>query len=508
MARKCGVNKPCGMSQGIYNPFFQNGAYWYGQGGSEPSPYDLTIQEIKDLLGSKLVALYDVKDGNITVNSSNDITQISDLSDNGYHLVVETNGPKWNELDTVYFVSGSQERVRNNSIIPAVQSNNVGIFGNWQAVTSDTFMNIFSQAGGTAFMGVRNQGATFIWGGTGSTGTTNRNAGNNNQPVVYGLQVNNDVDINTLVGTTVQTHVDTTTSVPKDIATLSALFLGSTGLASPTYYTFFMRTLIITNGLVSTTDLSTLGQLIADLTAPKETIFVAELGQSNIEGRDGDTTNGKYPFQIGKGREWNGTADIEIKTTRGNATGGSHANYFCSKFYELTGKVSIMCESATGGTGLTPTASTPNWSGSSTLRSGAETKINSGLANYGKAAPNFALWAQGETDAELMDSNGAYTKAIVKLAMQDVIDWWQTTYPGVPFIISELGIRNTGETTGWTNMRAIQNEIVAENAGVYIGFSNAKNFLAEGKMIDVFHYNYVGYREMGEALATFAASVL
>src|SRR5688500_17220845 len=35
MARNCGPNKNgiCGMSQGIYNPFFQNGAPWYGDGG-------------------------------------------------------------------------------------------------------------------------------------------------------------------------------------------------------------------------------------------------------------------------------------------------------------------------------------------------------------------------------------------------------------------------------------------------------------------------------------------
>lgn len=42
MARRCGVNKPCGMSQGIYNPFFQNGAYWYGAGGSIITPVVFT----------------------------------------------------------------------------------------------------------------------------------------------------------------------------------------------------------------------------------------------------------------------------------------------------------------------------------------------------------------------------------------------------------------------------------------------------------------------------------
>lgn len=33
MARRCSNRTHCGMSQGLYNPFFQNGAYWYGAGG-------------------------------------------------------------------------------------------------------------------------------------------------------------------------------------------------------------------------------------------------------------------------------------------------------------------------------------------------------------------------------------------------------------------------------------------------------------------------------------------
>src|SRR6187455_1452637 len=43
MAKRCGPNRTrCGMSQGLYNPFFQNGAQWYGSGGSndviDPNP--------------------------------------------------------------------------------------------------------------------------------------------------------------------------------------------------------------------------------------------------------------------------------------------------------------------------------------------------------------------------------------------------------------------------------------------------------------------------------------
>lgn len=235
---------------------------------------------------------------------------------------------------------------------------------------------------------------------------------------------------------------------------------------------------------------------------------VAELGQSNMEGRDGDTGNGAYPFTSSNGVYWNGSIGVDISTDRGGATDGSHANYFAEEYYSLTGRKAVMVEASQGGTGLTSTASATNWSSGSTLRSSAETLINGALTAYNKALPKAALWCQGERDAQEMDSNGSYTKPIVKAAMQDVIDWWQTTYPGVPFIISELGDTNTGANTqGWQDMRDIQNEMVTENTGVYIGFDNAKNFYDESKMSDSLHYNYTGYQEMGEALATYLANL-
>jgi hypothetical protein len=40
MAKRCGPNRPCGMSQGIFNPFFQGGAQWFGSGGVSYSPAD------------------------------------------------------------------------------------------------------------------------------------------------------------------------------------------------------------------------------------------------------------------------------------------------------------------------------------------------------------------------------------------------------------------------------------------------------------------------------------
>lgn len=231
---------------------------------------------------------------------------------------------------------------------------------------------------------------------------------------------------------------------------------------------------------------------------------VLEMGQSNIEGRDGDTTNPLYPFTSNNGFYFNGTDKVSINTLRGDAQGGSHANYFAEKYYELTNNKSILLEEARGGAGLTPTSQlNHNWSGTSSLRTNAINKANDYLA-YSSFSIKYILWCQGERDAQEMDNNGSYTKAIVKTAMQDVIDWASLNFPNVPFIISETGdLDPATNTQGWQDMRAVQNEIADENENVYIGFSGAKDFPAEGKMSDNVHYDFNGYKEMGEAFAQF-----
>ena len=239
---------------------------------------------------------------------------------------------------------------------------------------------------------------------------------------------------------------------------------------------------------------------------------IAELGQSNMEGRDGDTNNPNYPFISSTGYYWNeSTGTVEyIRTDRGGAISGSHANYFCEKYYTLRGIRALMVECSAGGTGLTPTSkpNPDNWSSSGELRQQTLTKINTVLSTVGNTEPKACLWCQGERDAITIDSNVNYTPEMVYLAMKDVIDWWFANYPNSPFIISELGDVSSGaDSFGWQAMRTIQNQLATEYSMVHIGFNNAKTFGNAGKMIDQYHYNYVGYKEMGESLATLAASL-
>ena len=469
------------------------------------------IDMYRALLGSRLVARYDAKSAGVVVDANGMVQQLTDLSGNGHHLVQNTaaNRPVWDFENRISFTAASQQYLINTSIISAIQNNTVGVYGIFQSTSSDVFLVNFCDPAGTAFFGLRNS-TTLLWGGTGNNGNSGIAMNRDNLQQVIGMQVTRNTDLQVMEDLTITTVADATIATPTDYPTVSNFSIGARILATPAYLNLFMESLVITAGALTTAELQTLATYITGAQRSYNKILVVELGQSNMEGRDGDLTHPRYPFQTNTGLEFNGSTEVFIKTTRAGAAAqrGSHANYFCEKYFSLTGKQPVMIECATGSTGLTSTATTPNWSSGSTLRSGAEASISAALSFYSRTKPDFALWCQGESDAEEMNVNAAYTKAIVKTAMQDVINWWKTTYPGVPFIISELGVYNTGHDAAWNTMRDIQNEIVAENPGVaYMGYQGAKNFLTDSTgMFDIFHYNFAGYKKMGEALATYIAT--
>lgn len=242
----------------------------------------------------------------------------------------------------------------------------------------------------------------------------------------------------------------------------------------------------------------------------EEISIVVELGQSNMEGRDGDNSNPAYPFTSTNGYYFDGTSQFPIATNRGGAVGGSQSNYFCEEYYSLTNKKAVILELSKGGSAMSVVSDSGNgnWSDTGNLRPFVEERINKALNYYSKTEPNYALWCLGERDAQELDNNPSYTKTLAKTALQNIINWWFSLYPNTPFIISLIGdIAPYNNTQGWNDVRAIQTEIAAENANVYIGFSNAINFGSQGKMkSDGLHYNYLGLKEMGEALANFIKS--
>ena len=301
-------------------------------------------------------------------------------------------------------------------------------------------------------------GANRIFGGRSGTGAKEINIGNNGSGTLlarfnggsHAMNFSNQTDINGhfLID---RNGVDQTNYL-NSVATNTGLSLGTSALSDKLQHFLGLNNNGVANAigtggieyLMFGGSFRSVQSDVYDLmqTAGAVNDIVVEMGQSNMEGRDGDTTNGDYPFESANGYYYDGSSQSNITTTRGNAVNGSHANYFCEKYFALTGKKAVMIEVANGGAGLTSTAqSNPNnWSSTGSLRSTVETRVNAALTFYGKTAPKYALWCQGERDAQEIDSNSSYTKALSKTGMQNVIDWWQTTYPNVPFIISELGV--------------------------------------------------------------------
>lgn len=247
----------------------------------------------------------------------------------------------------------------------------------------------------------------------------------------------------------------------------------------------------------------TSGDTADNTTADGKQLFV-ELGQSNMEGQDGDLSNPDYPFPVTNGYEWDGTDLIALTTLRGDANRGSPANYFAERYKIInSGKKPVMSESARSGSGLGADSGTShNWGPTAELRGLAETKTADALTELGLISPRAALWCQGERDAQQIDDVVSYTKDDAKTAMIAVIDWWFGLYPNCPFLISVTGDTQAGDNTqGWQDLRDVQRQMADLYDLVYIAFDGAKDFPGEGKMYNHLHYNYEGLKDMGEAFA-------
>ena len=230
--------------------------------------------------------------------------------------------------------------------------------------------------------------------------------------------------------------------------------------------------------------------------------IIVELGQSNMEGRDGDVKNVDYPFTSNNGFYFDGENEYLISTVRGGAKKGSQSNYFAEKFFQLSGSKAIMLESSKGGSGLT-VVSKPNpnnWSSSGNLRKDSEELIRLACDFYNEESPAAAIWCQGERDAFEMCSNDNYDYEKVSNGLQDVIDWWHNLYPKAPFIIYQTAQSKDPDVKKcFQKMIEIENKMVKKNDFVYMGFVQPDNFEDRFLLNDGLHWNYEGLKLAGES---------
>lgn len=167
--------------------------------------------------------------------------------------------------------------------------------------------------------------------------------------------------------------------------------------------------------------------------------------------------------------------------------------------------VPVIVLRASSGVSVTTNTAT-NWSSSGTLRGLLETDLDAAVTHFNKSDVDGMIWLQGEADAGLIDA-ATITRAQFKTALQDVIDWWQLNYPAAPFYFVRTGMdTNAGDTQGFQDVRAVQQEIVDENENVFMAYTGTINFPGLSLMQDNVHYSQAGQNVVGEAVADFILS--
>lgn len=237
-------------------------------------------------------------------------------------------------------------------------------------------------------------------------------------------------------------------------------------------------------------------------------------GQSNAVGR-GNAAESPSVLS-GVGVEYVNATDTIIDPlddpVQGNndaADTGSAWPAFLNEYNNLSGRNIAIVGAARGGSAQNADADegSGNWDSSGSLQDDAVMAINNAISKLeGEGYDvNFrgVLWHQGDRDAQEIDAGGI-AKSDYKTAFENMITSFRDdlNMPNMPFWVFELGQLDSGDTSGFQDVRDAQNEVALSDVNTSIVSDIQKNFPSENKMSDEIHYDQTGYNEMGEQGAT------
>ena len=240
-------------------------------------------------------------------------------------------------------------------------------------------------------------------------------------------------------------------------------------------------------------------------------------GQSNSVGWSSDPENADTPVN-GLGYEYvepNGL--IPIGTTQiGRLQGGSQAAWV-KGWTDGGGAPCIVVNVGENGSSILPDAAqsggTWNLSDVSSHYPSAKAKIDAAAA-FASASGfdvvnTHVVWIQGEQDAVAF--NGTTVNAAAYQAELELIMAQFLADGADQFFVSELGMHaqvGYAKEPDWAEVRTAQNDAAANVQDAYMVFTGAKDFVADGKMVDDLHYTQAGYNDIGILGAAAALSAI
>jgi hypothetical protein len=238
------------------------------------------------------------------------------------------------------------------------------------------------------------------------------------------------------------------------------------------------------------------------LKVPEIDAFIVA-GQSNAKGQGLTASNvdsGSYAY------DFSSKTIKKLKDPVGGATIGSAWPKFCADYTTSTLRKVIIIETAVNGSAQAAGASSDNWDTTGILYTQMLDKTNSRIERLNRDGVAVILrgilWVQGERDADQIDG-AVINKATYKTALEGMITRLQSDFSGIKLYISQTGTKNTGDTSGFSDIRAAQSEVATASDFADLAFSGAVNFEASGKMADLFHYTTGGYEDVGAGMASY-----
>lgn len=227
-------------------------------------------------------------------------------------------------------------------------------------------------------------------------------------------------------------------------------------------------------------------------------------GQSNMAGRG---TAGLSPATTpGMAYEWvSGTGLIQLAdptaSTGYESQTGCLLPAFANAFTVVSGRPAIFVPNAVGGTPLLPDSGTNHWGPNGPRYAAAITRALACLADLsaGAWAPTVhVLWCQGESDARYYpgsDLQAAYAAGLVDLLGRSRTD---LDLPNLRINVFRTGTFGQQFVTGYTAVRAAQDDATASNPGLVMVYRRCVDFPSLGMMAaDQLHYTQAGYNDMG-----------
>lgn len=299
-----------------------------------------------------------------------------------------------------------------------------------------------------------------------------------------------------------------------DHPTLNTIALGRQNDSSPNgYFDGYWYETIALSEIPNDLDRRLILQYFKDKWAiPVATVVQPLLGtgQSNMEGR-APTASTNTPLR-GTSIEANSTTINYIEDPVSGAIDGSCWPNLCKKYYASGSRIAAVIETAVSSSALVAAADigSGNWSSTGALRGASITEHDAVIADLAtrgvRNLPTVVIYALGETDAQAIDS-ATITQAQHESELEVLFAYFRTQLGNdTVIIISEIGFDYAQPgpdgvgTTGFVEVRQVQNQIVSNQLNTHMGWTKAKDERELNGITSGLHYSTAGYDDMGQSI--------